>query len=161
MATNYECSFSYLGYLFEVITKSQDSSRPKRIVNLRIAPDKINKIKQRIYKSFLSFKKDGNFQLLLNRLRYLSCNKQIRKTVNGNLLAGNAYMYCYITEPSCLKVFDGYICSLLHQFNLNSVQQDKIKLISFYRAYISKMVVKYTKRQIAKIKKVWAYDTEN
>ncbi|MCK9226002.1 MAG: RNA-directed DNA polymerase [Candidatus Muirbacterium halophilum] len=143
-----EFSFSYLGYLFRLTSNNE--------VELLISPKKINKIKTRIYKSFLDYQHNNNFSLLLDRLRFLSCNKVRKKSENGYLMAGNSYNYCDITDPNCFKVFDGFINKkILNIFSLNDLQKNNIKKISFYRAYKNKINVSFTRRQIGNIKKAW------
>ena len=147
-------SFEYLGYLFKIVLHNNG----KKKISVQIAPSKVDKIKQRIYKSFLDYNKKRDFPLLLNRLRYLSCNKIIKKTENGNLIAGNSYNYCNITDNSCIKVFDKFICEKMSLFNFNPSQHRKISKISFYRAFKDKKMANFTKKQIKYIKKIWAYE---
>jgi hypothetical protein len=153
--TSDNCSFDYLGYHFEVKTKISKDGKKERSLTINIAPEKVRKVKQRIYKSFLAYKKTNNFKLLLNRLSYLSCNKTIKKTENGSLMAGNAYNYRYVTDPACFKVFDGFIINIVQNFSFSPRQESKIMLVSFYRAFVNKMVAGFTRRQICSIKKVW------
>jgi hypothetical protein len=73
-------------------------------------------------------------------------------------MGGNAYNYCYVTDPKCFKVFDGFIAGIISSFNLDPSQVSQIKRISFYRAFVNKIVISLTRRQIAKIKEIWVYE---
>jgi hypothetical protein len=160
--TDKPCAFSYLGYLFEIrnidVIKNGKKTDTKRVVEVKISPEKVKKIKQRIYNALLGFKKDNNFQLLLSRLRYLSCSKTIKKNDNGNLYAGNAYNYRYVSNPGCFKVFDAFLLNKIGSFAFSALEQQKLKRISFYRAFKNKHVASYTRRQISTIKEVWNYE---
>lgn len=162
LETDKPCSFSYLGYLFEIKNKDIQNcgkiTGKERVIEVKISPDKVKKIKQRIYKALLDYKKNNNFQLLLNRLRYLACSKTIKKNDNGNLYAGNAYNYQYVTNPDCFKVFDAFVFNKVKGFSFTTLEHDKLKRISFYRAFQDKRVAIYTRRQISTIKEVWNYE---
>lgn len=154
---NQDFTFQYLGYEFDKKIIENQSE-----IKLRISHNKVRKIKQRIYHSFLEHKNNGNFQLLLDRLRYLSCNKPIKKGKNGTLLAGNAYNYSEVTNTDCFKVFDRFVNALLNRAEFtNRFSPDeisKIKRVSFFRAVQSKKIATFTKVKISKIKTAWAYE---
>lgn len=160
--TDKPCSFPYLGYLFEIqnrdVLKNEKKTGTERVVDVKIAPDKVKKIKQRIYRALLDYRSNKNFQLLLDRLRYLSCSKIIKKNDNGNLYAGNAYNYRYVSNPGCFKVFDAFLLKKIEDFAFSVLEQQKLKRISFYRAFENKNVASYTRRQSTTIKEVWSYE---
>jgi hypothetical protein len=66
-----EADFSYLGYHFKTTANGGDSPT----VDISISKNKVNKIKRRIVRSFMAFDRDGDFQELLSRCRYLACSK--------------------------------------------------------------------------------------
>ena len=84
--------------------------------------------------------------------------KSVRKGKNGDLLAGLAHNYQYVTDDfECLKPLDGFLCQQLvnPRFGLNQQEQDKIKKISIYGNVRKRNVGKFSKKQTAKIMRVW------
>ncbi|AQU83135.1 MULTISPECIES: antiviral reverse transcriptase Drt3a [unclassified Halomonas] len=146
--------FDYLGYSIKVETKKD---KPNKVV-LKISQSKINKIKTRIVKSFCDHKKQNNFPLLKRRLEYLSMLKSVKKGKNGDLLAGIAYNYQYVTDNfDCLKPIDGFLCNQLvsSRFGLSQQERNKIKKISLYGNAKKKNVGKFSNKQTIQIMQVW------
>ena len=69
-----EHSFDFLGYVFHVSYAFRQNSIIQRIVNLDISKSKVDRIKSRIAKALLQFKKDGSYMNLRDRLRLLASN---------------------------------------------------------------------------------------
>ncbi|WP_162140900.1 antiviral reverse transcriptase Drt3a [Brevundimonas naejangsanensis] len=67
----------YLGYRFS--TTSGTGSRESRTIVVTIAPEKIKRLKTRVIMSLKRFMKDGNTNLLFDRLRLLSSNHQLQR----------------------------------------------------------------------------------
>ncbi|MDA3872783.1 MAG: RNA-directed DNA polymerase [Kiritimatiellae bacterium] len=152
-----EADFSYLGYHFKT-TMSRDSDP---IVDISISKNKVNKIKRRIVRSFIAFDRDGDFQMLLSRCRYLACSKVIKRCETGDVLSGLKYNYRYISSIEKLKVFDGFMNNILSggtRFGcrLTAAQRDRLKRISFFRASRDGMIVGYSRRKVNRIKQAWA-----
>lgn len=146
--------FDYLGYSIKVETKKDKPNK----VNLKISRSKIDKIKSRIIKSFCDHKKQNNFPLLKRRLEYLSMLKSVRKGKNGDLLAGIAYNYQYVTDDfDCLKALDGFICNQLisPRFGLSQQEINNIKKISIYGNARKRNVGKFSNKQTIQIMRVW------
>lgn len=152
-------NFSYLGYHFK--TTVNHHSKPS--VDVSVAPDKVNKIKRRIIKSFVLYQRDRNFRILLDRIRYLSGNKVVKKSSNGNVLSGLRYNYCEVTNFNKFKVFDGFIAAVVDSnprlsTGLNPYQKQQLKRISFYRAAKSGIVANYTRRKVNHLKQAWIHE---
>ena len=149
-------NFSYLGYHF----KTTVNSRKKPTTEVSIAPEKVKKIKRRVIKSFVVFQRERNFINLLNRLRYLSCNKIVKKSANGDVLSGLKYNYCEVSTFDKFKVFDGFLTSILENnrrlnAGLTAPQKQRLRQISFFRAAKSGIVAKYSRRKVDHIKLAW------
>lgn len=149
-------NFSYLGYHF--ITTVNSKRKPTTEVS--IAPEKVKKIKRRIIKSFVAFQREHSFINLINRLRYLSCNKIVKKSVNGDVLSGLKYNYCEVSTFEKFKVFDGFLISILDNnrrltVGLTAAQKQQIRQISFFRAAKRGIVAKYSRRKVDHIKLAW------
>ncbi len=149
--------FSYLGYHFR--TNSTGNNSPT--VDISISKNKVNKIKRRIVRAFMTFDRDGDFQALLSRCRYLACSKVVKCSDTGDVLSGLRYNYQYISSLNKLKVFDGFMNNILSgktRFGtgLTTAQRDRLRRISFYRASRDGMIVGYSRRKVKHLKRAWA-----
>lgn len=154
--SNPSCSaeFDYLGYSIKVESKN---NKPNDVI-LKISRLKLNKIRSRIAISFCDHKKQKNISLLKRRLEYLCMLKRVRKGKNGDLLAGLAHNYQYVTDGfECLKSLDGFLCQQLasHRFGLNQQEQKIIKKISIYGNARKRNIGKFSKKQTAQIILAW------
>ena len=98
---------TYLGYTF--------IPKEKHIIEIAIADKKVNVIKTRITKSFVRFAKDGNFEDLKNRIKFLTGNITINNP--STLLPiriGIYFNYNMITSKTSLYELDKYYQRLLH-----------------------------------------------
>ncbi len=101
--TNDLFSCSYLGYKITVSeplqVKNLRAKSHHRDVRIGIADSKISKIKFRIVRSLTAFLKDGDFDLLTHRIKYLTSNFSVRDVNRDkNKRAGIYYSYPQITE---------------------------------------------------------------
>ncbi|MDW7549819.1 antiviral reverse transcriptase Drt3a [Pseudoalteromonas peptidolytica] len=146
--------FDYLGYAIAV---EQKNGKPNK-VTLKISRSKLNKLKSRIVIGLFDHKKQNNISLLKRRLEYLCMLKVVRKGKNGDLLAGLAHNYQYVTDNfECLKSIDGFLCQQIAnpRFGLTQQEQDKIKKVSIYGNARKGSIGKFSKRQTIKIMRVW------
>lgn len=98
---------TYLGYTF--------LPRNKKDVEVTIAEKKVNVIKTRITKSFVRFAKDGEFDMLKNRIKFLSGNFTLYNP--STLLpvkVGIYFNYNMMTNKMVLSDLDKYYQRLLH-----------------------------------------------
>ena len=72
-----EHRFSYLGYEFEVshVKRIKASLSLIRDVTVDIAPSKVEKIKIRVMRSMIAFRRDNNYGLLKSRIRLLTTDR--------------------------------------------------------------------------------------
>lgn len=146
--------FDYLGYSIKVEPKNK---KPNKVI-VKISQSKLDKLKSRIAISFCDHKKQRNISLLKRRLEYLCMLKSVRKGKNGDLFAGLAHNYQYVTDNfECLKPLDGFLCQQLvkPRFGFSQQEHDKIKKISIYGNTRKRNIGKFSKKQTAKIMRVW------
>lgn len=146
-------TFEYLGYEISVQPKS---NKPNSVF-IKISQNKINKIKFKISKCFSDHKKTPDISLLKRRLDYISMLKVVKKSKNGDLLAGIANNYQYVTDKfECLKSVDGFLCNMIRsaRFALPTQQANHIGKISIYGNVKNKKVGKFSKSNTAKIMRV-------
>ena len=147
-------NFSYLGYSVSVDYKKGSANE----VTVTVCPEKIKRIKYRIAISLAEYKRDRNFSLLKKRIKYISMLKKVKKGRNGDLLAGIAHNYQYVTDGSrCLKPIDGFLGTQLEspRFGLGTIERDEIKKISIYGNARKGSVGKFSKKQTVEIMRVW------
>jgi hypothetical protein len=152
--SSHSAMFDYLGYSIMVEHKKDNPNK----VTLTISQPKLNKLKSRIAISLSDNKKQKNIKLLKRRLEYLCMLKSVRKGKNGDLLAGLAHNYQYVTDTfECLKPIDGFLCQQLAnpRYGLNQQEQDTIKKVSIYGNARKRNVGKFTKKKTAQIMRVW------
>lgn len=151
----------YLGYKF---TKSIN----KKNVNLKvtIADKKIEKIKTRIILSFLDFIKNKDFTLLENRMKFLTGNYSIRKSIDGNdLRAGIYYNYLHVNDFSIFEELNLFYRKALFSRNkkfgnklsiaLNLVQKEKLNKYCFKTGFQEKIYNSFTSEQMSKVISCW------
>lgn len=151
--------FNYLGYQFKLEKKKSEIS---------IAPQKIDKIKKRIIKSFLDYFRNNNFKLLKNRIKFLTGNCAIQKNENGFLMTGLHYTYPLINNYKPLKELDTFTYSLLKinksriskkiKETLNNSEIDTLLKYSFLNGYKNIIKYSFTKTEILKITTCWKYE---
>lgn len=104
---NTNVQLTYLGYTF--------FPKGKKNITITIADKKINALKTRITKSFVRFAKDGNFDLLKKRIKFLTGNFTLyNKTTLLPIKVGIYFNYQMINDKSALRDMDTYYQKLLH-----------------------------------------------
>ena len=158
-----DSQIEFLGYSFNL----------KDVEYSRISQGKIDKIKTRIALSLRSFvKKDGNYKLLLDRLRFLSGNSVLKMPGRKKpITIGIRYQYQLCSEISIisqLKELDTflkrmlisrkyYIGKALKQL-LSPSQMQELNKISFLSGYQDKITHSYGRERVSRIKDAWRYE---
>lgn len=156
-----DAEFVYLGYKFGVCYKKNNSND----VKVTISEEKLNRIKTKLVLSFNSFKKDqlnsvggASFNLLKQRINYISVIKSIKKHDNGDLLGGIAFNYSHVSDGfECLKPLDGFYNDLISssRFLLSPGQKAELKNKSLYGYVSTGARGVFTRRKVKKITGVW------
>ena len=171
---------SYLGYDF-ICKEGKKSGKPREII-VQISERKIKRIKTKIVLSFKCFKKDGDFNLLYERIRYLSGNYRLKRTGTSTIRnsiyikTGIYYNYnlcgTYIDtskgkyEEKELKELDGFFHHIIDGFTkkirraggvpiLNKDQQDCLSRISFLKGYEKRIFMDINNDRWPVIKAAW------
>lgn len=151
----------FLGYKFNVF--NNDKSINKRTISISIAENKVNKIKNRIIKSFLDYFKNKDFNLLLKRVAFLTGNHVIYHNEGRKLKGGLYYSYEYITNYSVLKELDVFLRKIIFSRNgsigkknsLSSVNKKNLLKYSFLFGFEKKLLNNFSNHEISKIKRCW------
>jgi hypothetical protein len=171
-------SFDYLGYSFAVTPIPKGSH--SRTVSVRIASGKLNRIKTRIILSLNDHRRDRNFFLLRDRVRFLTSNYRLRRSgvssvSSTHILSGIFFNYrhCgdYVSRgqkfkftPSSaneLKALDGFFHSLIKgrgsSFSsmLTPLQKQLLSKYSFFQGYSRRILARYSNERVGEIKSAW------
>lgn len=170
--------FDYLGYKITVIdthippNADGSSSEGKagslyRKITVGISDKKTKKIKTKICKAFHNFNKNTDFQLLIDRVTFLSTNRYlINKDKNRKIPTGIFYNYPLVNDnDNSLRIIDDYIRSLVLgsgcrlskslKTSLTKEQKSKLLRISFVRGFNEKIHKKYSLNRLKYITRIW------
>lgn len=160
-------SFEYLGYKISI--KKRTNKDKHRIIDIDIADKKVKKYKKRLSRAFYDFAKNGNTELLIDRLRFLTKNfKVYNQHLDRTKLSGIYYNYPAIQgNMSNLKNLDGFIKALvlgqkgrlgtLLSTKLNSRLRSRILANSFVKGHKDVAFVTFRPERVGQIKRCWDY----
>lgn len=166
------CSVEYLGYDFVVRNplKGSDENEKFRQVKVEIARRKVEKMKSRIVRSFRDFAANSDFDLLRDRITFLTSNFRITdKNTGKQRSAGIYYSYPQLSEDATSLVeLDAFLRHAIlsrqgRVFSHSSVPlsgQWKRALLrhSFVRGHREKSYVYFSMPRISDIQKCWKYE---
>lgn len=160
----------YLGYSFfirKIETEKNGKKQTDWVLCTDIASSKVNKIKSRIVKAFVSAKKNGNISLLKDRIKYLTGNYSIQN--KDSLLPMKSGIYYNYKRIDCCSKFlqdlDAFYQNILHCNNrtlgmklktkLTKDELESLKKYSFRFGFRHRTYHGFTPEQIHNIKKCW------
>ncbi len=153
-----DIKLTYLGYTF--IPKEKNS------LEIAIADKKVNVIKTRITKSFVRFAKDGNFEMLKNRIKFLTGNISIHNPCTLlPIKVGIYFNYKFATDRTALYELDKYFQNLLHcktgklgsilTMKMSATQRTQLTKYSFVFGFDNHVNHFFTSAKIADITDCW------
>lgn len=169
----------YLGYKFSMLNGHGDD-RP-RAVEVSISDGKISRIKTRIICSLKAYQGDRDFQLLLDRIRFLSSNyfayragahsvktsKFVKSGIHYNYHLCGRYQAGRRLPSRCseLKSLDAFYHALIkgpsssfrHLFETRATENQlrRLEKISFFRGFEHKITVRFRPDRVHQIKAAW------
>jgi hypothetical protein len=165
--------FEYLGYSYVTREpKQQKGKQPgthERSLIIDIADSKIKKIKTRIAKSFLDFSNTADWDLLIDRIRFLTQNFAVYNVkAGGKKLAGIFHSYPQVTiGAKGLIELDSFLRHATlsktgrifsRSSKLMNGQQKRILLsYSFVGGHKNKTFAHFSAARISAIQKCWKY----
>lgn len=146
----------FLGYKFKY------SSTDKKL-NISISDNKINKIKTRIILSFLDYYKNLNFNLLHDRIKFITGNYNIYKNENRFLNGGLSYNYKLVNDDNVFNELDNFLKktifskkgSLGKKNCLDITQKDILNKYSFMFSFKNSVLHKFSRIKHGMIKRCW------
>jgi hypothetical protein len=167
---DHKFSLSYLGYQFSVLDPLQTTNTNRsefRLVRVEIAPEKIRKIKSRIIRSFVNFRKTGDFSLLIERIKFLTSNfSVVDKNTGKRKLSGIFHSYPLLSENSkSLAELDQFLKNAIlskkgRLFSLtapmhSSEQKRKLLSLRFTHGHKTKHFINFPPAKINQIQECW------
>jgi hypothetical protein len=154
-----ENDFSYLGYRFVF------PAVPASKVNLsvQIARSKIDRIKTKIVLSFLAYRKDSNFRLLVKRIKLLTGNYSLYTELSAGktLCAGIYYNYPLLSTYCDLDELNSFLRSWIwisrkkSKCNLSRAQKIELMKFNFRSGYIYRRHERFSKDELKIIQGCW------
>jgi len=171
MPTTELFKFDYLGYAFRVEEPVKNSAkRPgehHRGVTIDIAQNKIKRFKTKIARSFLEFGKTGNWNLLKDRIKFLTKNFSVYNVkAGGKKIAGIFYSYPLVSDSAeGLRMLDDFLRNAILSksgpiYTMSSPKlkgSEKRELLShsFARGHKEKSFVHFSGNRIQEIQSCW------
>ncbi|MCC4540506.1 RNA-directed DNA polymerase [Enterobacter hormaechei] len=153
-------NFDFLGYNFEFPELSFNKSSEKLKVGL--SNKKTLKLKNRLYKSFRDYHNNGNYNLLENRIKFLTGNHFISngKHKSDRMKSGVYYNYIHLTSLTRYEELDLYLKKMIHakvstKIFLNNTHKKSLNKYSFISGFKCKFTEIFNGNQINKIKGCW------
>lgn len=163
--------FDYLGYSFSVneppLNPKVKSGAHARHVIADVADGKIRKLKKRIVRSFLDYATTSDWNLLIDRIKFLTQNFSVyNPKVGGKKLAGIYHSYPQVSQDGKgLKELDRFLRnSILSKTGrvssmtsplLNAKQKRQLLSQSFVRGHDKQTFVHFSAARISEIQKCW------
>jgi hypothetical protein len=175
-------SFEYLGYDFHLSNVAVEKGA-QRAYSICIAESKIKKLKSRVILSAKRLKADGDANLFMDRIFFLTGNYRVaRSRINirapkRRVKSGIYFNYRHSVESDDhpllprnsvrLKEMDGFLYSLLwgkksefHQVmnqKLSVVNRRNLRKAGFYKGFERALMRRFRPARIREIKAAWAY----
>ena len=165
--------FDYLGYNYRVYEPLEDKSlklirNQFRQVEVDLALSKVKRYKQRIIKSYLDFIANKNFDLLHNRIRFLTSNFSLEDESTGRRkFSGIYFNYPLISNSVRLEELDLFLKNSIFSTKgrvfpklsalLNPRQKQLLLKYSFVYGHKHRIFFHYSPMDLKRIQECWKY----
>lgn len=169
----YKDSFEFLGYKFN-INKVEEARKEKtvfRTVSIDFSKKRLSKLKTRISRAYYAYFKYGNFNLLLDRITFLTTNRDQKsksKSRDGQadtkICTGIYYSNCKVDSNSQdLLELDFFLKKITlstpimkkPRYTLSRDQKNKLLKRSFVRGFNEKIYRRFNYNRAEEILRVW------
>lgn len=169
--------FDFLGYSFSIIDtvliNKKAANLCYRNVRLDLSESRLKKIKTRISKSFYSYKKNGDFKLLFDRISFLTSNRDLKRKIKNPSLVDKLKISTGIyysnakldVDSKSLSSLDNFLvfCANSNKHRLNKIttnllsknQKKQVLRNSFKKGFIDRIYRKYNYGRYKEITKIW------
>lgn len=162
-----EHELNYLGYkiLTSKVHWKKDLKKGMPII-IGMAERKINRIKNRVTKAFIDNHKSNDFDLLFQRIKFLTENHRIKTPGRrGRLMSGIHYNYPLINDIDAILKLNKFLQSQVYSnkgafgirqhATINAAQKQKIVSLSFVSGFVNKRSSSVSSHNLKKIRKCW------
>lgn len=169
--------FDFLGYSFSIIdtplSKNGEVNSHYRKIIVDLSNSRLKKIKTRLAKSFYSYHANGNFKLLLDRVCFLTSNRDLNRKIKSlssleksKVSTGIYYSNAKLDVDSIsLKQLDDFLVYCVHsntgrlhslvKKSFNSKQKNELLRNSFRKGFLNRVYRKYNFKRYTEITKIW------
>jgi hypothetical protein len=164
--------FDYLGYEYRVIDtflepKDNSVKAKFRKVEINIASNKLKLIKTKISKALVYYGKNGNFEMLKARIKFLTSNRDlVQKTTGHAIPTGIYYNYNLVDSDSnsftdldnSLRKFILSYDSLFKKPTFKPLLVDQKRVLlkcAFAQGFNKRIYKKYSPKALKEIVKIW------
>jgi hypothetical protein len=164
-----EDCFDFLSYHFSVsYVHLSNDKKLKRTAHLDIAPSKVRKFKTRIACSLLSYSKDADFNILLERIRLLTSNFNFVDRKTGvRRTSGIYFNYPLVSAEHSVSLpqLDKYLRSAItspHPKNklrpsVSAPQRQQLVNLTFRSGFENKRFFWFRAERLAELTSCWSY----
>ncbi|MBS9856032.1 RNA-directed DNA polymerase [Vibrio alginolyticus] len=165
-------SFDYLGYNYTV-RDTQIPGKTKsarfREVDVSLSNSRVKRIKTRISRALYCYSKDGDFELLKNRIIFLTSNRIMKEKKSGRIIAtGVYYNNVNITDNALsLQELDTFLKKRVLGFSSNrwsgftnsltNQQKRQLLIYSFVNGYKNSNYKRFSPNKLGEIKNAWRF----
>lgn len=169
--------FDFLGYSFSIIDSvlinKKIANSCYRQINIDLSDNRLKKIKTRISKSFYSYKKNGDFRLLIDRISFLTSNRDLKRKIKNPSLVDKLKISTGIyysnakldINSKSLSALDDFLVfctnsnkhrlSKKNTYSLGKNQKKELLRNSFKKGFIERIYRKYNYGRYKEITKIW------
>lgn len=163
----YTVETKYSTLVTEPISKinfNEIKSSQEAFLRISIADKKVKKIKTRVVKALLDYPKNKNFDLLENRIKFLTGNYSIRKNEEGNTLrAGIYYNYLHVNQYKIFIELNSFFRKALFsnlgnfglKVGLSKPQKQKLSKYCFVAGFENKVHNEFDYSEMQNIIQCW------
>jgi hypothetical protein len=163
----YTVEAKYSSFVTEPISRinfNEIKSQQDTFLRISIADKKVKKIKTRVIKALLDYSKNKNFDLLENRIKFLTGNYSIRKNEEGNTLrAGIYYNYLHVNQYRIFFELNSFFRRALFsnsrnfglKVGLSKTQKQKLSKYCFVSGFENKVHNEFNYSEMQNIIQCW------
>ncbi|MFU8907378.1 antiviral reverse transcriptase Drt3a [Proteus sp. DFP240708] len=168
--------FDFLGYSFSIIDtqvpKNAENSIYRNVV-IDLSSSRLKKIKTKISRSFYAYKNNGNYKLLLDRVSFLTSNRDLNRKIKSfstieksKISTGIYYSNAKLGEHSkALEQLDKFLLycvmsnrgrlSKVAKYSLSVNQRKELLRNNFTKGFAERVYRKYNFKRYTEITKIW------
>ncbi|WP_425599751.1 antiviral reverse transcriptase Drt3a [Frateuria flava] len=158
------CEFDFLGYKLSFSPHNTKDPKKLNAISCTFSTRKISRIKHRVWVAFYAFDVDHDWELLMDRIRYLADNQKLESQPSRRgLLAGLSYTHaeCDPGDPTVetsLSRLDQFYRAKLRAIKqlIPPIAYERLARLSFQSGFAHHRRTDFSGSRVLQIKKCWA-----